>query len=109
MQKIIDKTEIIAMEYLTGLGFGRDQVEPLIAQARSDLETEFARLESIRRSPSPDAETLDRSLHAIKGLLFNLGNHALAEKLEAIRAEHEVSRMLADLDRVLSEAVSEIQ
>jgi len=106
MQNIIDKTEIIAVEYLTGLGFGREQVEPLIAQARTDLEREFARLESLRRSPHPDAETLDRSLHAIKGLLFNLGNHELAEKLEAIRAEHEVERMLADLKRVLEEAAS---
>ena len=109
MKKIIDKTEVIAMEYLMGMGFGRDQVEPLIAQARSDLETEFARLESIRCSPSPDAQMLDRSLHAIKGLLFNLGNHDLAEKLEAIREEDEVSQMLADLDRVLTEAASEDQ
>jgi hypothetical protein len=104
MQKIIDKTEKIAIEYLTGMGFGEEQVVPLINQAKKDLETEFARLESIQNSPSPEAEALDRSLHALKGLLFNLGNHDLAKKLEAIRAEHDVTRMLSDLDRVLEEA-----
>jgi hypothetical protein len=94
------------MEYLTGLGFPEDQVIPLIEQAKKDLRTELARMDKIRRSPEPDIEALDRALHAIKGLLFNLGNNDLAEKLEGIRTEKDHPRqMLDDLDRVLKEAV----
>jgi hypothetical protein len=104
MQSIIDKTEIIAVEYLSGLGFGREQIAPLLAQARKDREEEFARLEMLRSEPAPDPEALDRVLHAIKGLLFNLGNHDLAEKLEALRHEEDLQRMLPELDRVLREA-----
>jgi uncharacterized membrane protein YccC len=104
LNTIIERTEKIAIAYLTGLGFGEEQVAPLMQQARKDLETEFARLEALRHAPQPDAEQLDRSLHAIKGLLFNLGNHDLAERLEALRHEGELNRMLADLDRVLREA-----
>ncbi len=101
---IIEKTERIGMEYLTGLGFPEDQVKPLLEQARKDLETEFTRLEELRTAPDPNAEKLDKALHAIKGLLFNLGNHELAERLEAIRHEQDVDRMLRDLDTVLREA-----
>jgi len=104
MRSIIDKTEVVALEYLTGLGFEREQVLPLIAQARKDLENEFIKLDAIRQSPNPEEEALDRSLHAIKGLLFNLGHHDLAEKLEAIRGAEDMEHMLADLDRVLAEA-----
>jgi hypothetical protein len=104
LNTIIERTETIAVAYLTGLGFGEEQVAPLMTQARKDLETEFARLDALRHAPDPDPEGLDRSLHAIKGLLFNLGNHALAERLEAIRREGEVSQMLAELDTVLREA-----
>jgi len=104
MQNIIIKTEQIAVEYLSGLGFGREQIAPLLSQARKDMEAEFARLEMLRHAPSPDAEALDRSLHAIKGLLFNLGNHELAEKLEALRHEEDLQRMLPELERVLREA-----
>jgi hypothetical protein len=106
MRNIIIKTEQIAVEYLTGLGFGREQVAPLLEQARRDMEEEFSRLEMLRHAPSPDPEALDRSLHAIKGLLFNLGNHDLAEKLEALRHEEDLGRMLPELDRVLREAAS---
>ena len=104
MQNIISKTERIAVEYLTGLGFSREQVTPLLDQARKDMEEEFGRLEMLRHAPVPDSEALDRSLHAIKGLLFNLGNHELAEKLEALRHEEDLQRMLPELERVLREA-----
>jgi len=73
LNTIIERTETIAVAYLTGLGFGEEQVAPLMTQARKDLETEFARLDALRHAPDPDPEGLDRSLHAIKGLLFNLG------------------------------------
>jgi hypothetical protein len=105
MRRIVEKTEKIAMEYLTGLGFDRDQVVPLIEQAKKDMVAELIRLDKLRKAEPVDPVALDRSLHALKGLLFNLGNHDLAEKLEAIRHEGDPATMVADLDRVLREAV----
>ncbi|GEM_PF-1160263 len=106
MQRIILQTERIAREYLIGLGFGEEQIDPLIDQAKKDLYRELARMDRIRRSKAPDIAELDRALHAIKGLLFNLGNHELAEKLEGVRAETDApQKMLSDLDRVLKEGV----
>jgi hypothetical protein len=92
------------MEYLTGLGFPADQVQPLIDQARKDMVEELGRLDRLRRADPADPEAMDRSLHALKGLLFNLGDHDLAEKLESLRHEEDIPAMLSKLDRILKEA-----
>ncbi len=104
MKRIIEKTETMAREYLTGFGFGEAQIEPLIAQAKNDLSREFVRLETLMESESADWEAFDKSLHALQGLLFNLGNHDLAERLETLREEEGVDTVVEKLRSILEEA-----
>ncbi len=104
MKRIIEKTENIARTYLAGFGFAEAQIDPLITQAKIDMLREFERLDILMHSEQIDWQALDRTLHALKGLLFNLGNHDLAEKLESLREEEGMETTIQKLRHVLEEA-----
>ena len=68
------------------------------------MSRELERLETLMEAGTIDWEALDKTLHALKGLLFNLGNHDLAEKLESLRGEEGTDAMIVKLRHVLAEA-----
>ena len=87
MAEWIEKTQEMAFDYLIGFGFEEAQVLPLLEQSRKDLEKEYAKFLSLIEIRPCSVEELNNVLHALKGLLFHLGNHSLAEKLDEMRGE----------------------
>jgi len=80
MENLIQITLMIARKKMKSFGFDDEQVKQLLASGERDLKTEFARLASLLEGPSTPEE-LNKSLHALKGLLLNMGNEKLAERL----------------------------
>ncbi len=102
MKNIIKETEIITHEYLQGFGFSEDQISSLVIQGKKDLHKELTKLETML--VDTDTVTLDELnnvLHALKGLLFQMGNHDLAKKFNEIRSNDEQKVVLRELSELL--------
>jgi len=101
MSKIISETEVIAYDYLKAFGFKDEQIAPLIVQAKKDLIKTLAQLESALHAEDVSLEDINDGLHALKGLLFHLGNHELAEKLNEIRSHLDSEAAIKEVSQVL--------
>lgn len=101
MQKLINNTLLNADAYLKDFGFSEEQIAPLLVQAEKDLVNELEKTQRLLREETIDHVALNRALHALKGLLFHLGNHALAEKLAELREEDDVSSDIKGISELL--------
>ena len=104
MKNIINQTENIAYVYLKNFGFTEEQISVLITQGKKDLHKELEKLESLLSGDIGSLKDINNVLHALKGLLFQLGNHEVAEQLNEIRENHnsklrfnEISKLLFDI------------
>lgn len=86
MKKIIEETETIAKEYLSQFGFPEESIASLIEIAKRDIQKEMQKLTELVNDPNADTESINRALHALKGLFFQVGNHAIAEQINEIRS-----------------------
>jgi len=86
MNQIIHRTEMISCDYFASFGFERDQVDATVSKGLNELENSF---EELRKSAEGayDFDSVDRALHTIKGLLFQLGNEEDGERVETLRRE----------------------
>ena len=89
--QLIDTTVLIARKKMKGIGFSDEQIEQLLATGRRDLENEFERLRRLIEEGSDDT-SLNQSLHALKGLLLNMGNESLASKFIELRANEDIEQ-----------------
>jgi len=102
MKNIISKTEVIAYDYFKDFGFNEDQINSLIIQGKKDLHKELTKLETLLiHADTVSIDDINNILHALKGLLFQMGNHELAEKLNEIRSKDEREVILKDLSELL--------
>lgn len=101
MKKIISETEVIAYDYLKAFGFAEEQVIPLIDQAKKDLQENLTKLKILLDADSISIDDINHVLHALKGLLFNLGNHELAEKLNETGSHPESEVALKEISQLL--------
>ncbi len=101
MKKIISETEVIAYDYLKAFGFAEEQIIPLVDQAKKDLQENLTKLEILLHEDTISIDDINHVLHALKGLLFNLGNHELAEKLNEIRSHLESDVALKEISQIL--------
>ena len=102
MKNIITSTEVIAYGYFKDFGFNEDQINSLITQGKKDLHKELTKLETLLiHSDTMSVDDINNSLHALKGLLFQMGNHDLAEKLNEIRSKDEREVILKELPALL--------
>ena len=101
MQKIINETEIIAFSHLKAFGFKEEQISSLVAQGKKDLACELGKLELLLQEDTVSLEDIDNILHALKGLLFQLGNHSIAEKLNESRSHLEDKETLDEIVQIL--------
>jgi hypothetical protein len=102
MKNIINKTEVIAYDYFKDFGFNEDQINSLIIQGKKDLHKELTKLETLLiHADTVSVDDINNILHALKGLLFQMGNHDLAEKLNEIRSKDEREVILKDLSELL--------
>ncbi len=101
MKKIISETEVIAYDHLKAFGFAEEQVIPLVYRAKKDLQENLTKLEILLYEDTISIDDINNVLHALKGLLFNLGNHKLAEKLNEIRSHFESKAFLEEISQLL--------
>lgn len=93
-----------ARKYFGRLGFNETQIETLLASAERDLRKELGRLKEILIASTPDAEGLNNSLHAIKGLLLNMGNTEAAKLFTELRADLQSSEGIEKIKKLLGVA-----
>lgn len=101
MKNIISETEVMAYEYLKAFGFGDDQIVPLITIGVKDLDKELKKLQNLVNADEVVAEDVNNVLHALKGLLFQLGNHPLAEKVNETRSDSISEVQLEEIRQLL--------
>ena len=102
MQKILDETEKLAYTYLKAFGFEENEIAPVVAKGLVDLETILNKLKTVFSLPhEAKKEEVDNVLHALKGLLFHLGNHDLAEKIETLRSYDDMEKLYEVLNDLL--------
>ncbi len=101
MRTIINDTEVIAFDYLKAFGFDEEQINMLIAQGKKDLEINLENLNLLLQKDTISTEDVSNALHALKGLLFQLGNHKIAEKLNESRSDLENRETLKEIEELL--------
>lgn len=101
MIHIIKQTESISYQYLKELGFSDEQILSLISVGKKDLEKELLKLKILIDSNDFVLTDINNSLHALKGLLFQLGNHTLAERLNEIRSTLDVKESVETIKQLL--------
>jgi len=74
MERLISETLKIAQEKFKAFGFKEEQIGQLLDSGRRDLEKEITKLSQLITSEHIDIEQINNSLHALKGLLYNMGN-----------------------------------
>jgi len=101
MKKIISETEVIAYDHLKAFGFEDEQITPLIDRAKKDLHENLTKLERLLDEDTISLEDVSNVLHALKGLLFQLGNHDVAEKLNDSRSHLDNKETLEEIVQLL--------
>jgi hypothetical protein len=74
MEKLISETMQIARERFMAFGFKETQIEQLLESGKRDLEKEISKLSQLIGEDELNFQEINQSLHAIKGLLYNMGN-----------------------------------
>ncbi len=97
MEKLISQTEEIAFKHLKAFGFQDEQIDQLIIQGKKDLRKELIKLEILLQEDEISYNDINNVLHALKGLLFQLGNHEAAERLIEIRSHLNNEETLKDI------------
>ncbi len=97
MEKIISETEVLAVESLRAFGFTDDQVNPLVTQGKKDLRMALTKLQLLLKTDTIDYDEISNVLHALKGLLFQLGNHDVADKLTESRSQLKNENTLKEI------------
>lgn len=103
MQKLLDETEKSAYRFLKEFGFEEEEIAPVIAKGLLDIAHVLNSVDLLlkEQSPSRNEEKLDDLLHSLKGLLFQLGNHDMAEKIEKLRYCKDTKEQYETLKRIL--------
>ena len=91
IRQLIETSLLLAQKKMRNIGFSDEQIEQLLTTGRRDLENEFEHLRRLVEDGG-DEEALNRSLHALKGLLLNMGNESLASKFIELRANEDIEQ-----------------
>ena len=101
MEQLIDETIENANQYFVGLGFKEDQVGALIESGKRDLTEEVNKLSKLLEEKHINIDTINLSLHALKGLFLMMGNIRIANKLNELRQENELQSNIIEIQKVL--------
>jgi hypothetical protein len=100
MSNLIEETLNMAFEKFKKFGFKDEQINQLVASGKKDLIQESEKLVAILKADSLDFEALNNSLHALKGLLLNMGNDAVANKLIELRNENDSEDKIEEIKKI---------
>jgi len=101
MNTLVEESLQIAAEKFENFGFQEEQIEKLLLSGRRDLEAEMEKLMQLLSEPKPEKEAIDKSLHALKGLLYNLGNVEAGDKMNDLREDESLTAQIEKLQAVL--------
>jgi len=95
--------ELYCIKYyhLKAFGFPEEQIAPLVDRAKKDMDANLTKLEILLHEDTVSIDQINNVLHALKGLLFNLGNYELAEKLNERRSHLESEAGLKEISQLL--------
>lgn len=101
MEQLINETVETARQHFKGFGFEDEQIEPLLAAGERDLRKELDKLRQLLEQDTVNIESVNLSLHGLKGLLLNMGNTTVADKLVELRQEKD-EHILSELKSLLA-------
>ncbi len=87
MDKLVATAVKRAHAVLSEYGFSEEQIDKLVKQGERDLRSECEKLQQLMRTPPHDWERIDDVLHALKGLLMNMGDTETAEMFTSYRKQ----------------------
>ena len=103
MEHVIEETLRIAKEKFSEFGFKDDQIEQLLASGKRDLLGELEKLKSLLDSEPYDIEKINKSLHALKGLFFNMGNTETGDIMTDLRKGSDPDESIRKIKTFLEE------
>ncbi len=101
MEKIINETVEIARKHFKGFGFEEEQIVPLLESGKRDLTKELNKLQKLLEKELIEINTINLSLHALKGLFSTMGNITVADKLIELRQESNDTRNITEIKELL--------
>lgn len=102
MEKVINETVEMAHKHFKQFGFEDEQIVQLLASGKRDLTKELNKLQTLLEKESIDIDTVNLSLHALKGLFLTMGNTAVADKLVELHQESKDTHIINDIKNLLS-------
>ena len=103
MDKLINETAEIARKHFQGFGFEDEQILPLLEAGKRDLTKELNKLQKLLDSEVIEVDEINLSFHALKGLLLNMGNSAIADKLVELRRDNVNADIIAEIKSLIEE------
>jgi len=100
MSDLIEQTMEMAFNKFKKFGFKDEQISQLIESGRKDLEHEIKKLVDILNAQNLNFEALNGSLHALKGLLLNMGNDTVANKLIELRNGEDSDTKITEIKNI---------
>jgi len=101
VESVIKETLEIAERRFKAFGFSEEQCERLLLSGKDNIERELQRLRKILTNKHRDINKCQNTLHALKGLFSNLGNHRLAEALLALEGHRNCDAIRKALRNIL--------
>jgi len=102
MGVLIDETLQLASKKFADFGFKEEQVEQLLLSGKKDLEKEIEKLRVLIEEDGVDIGRVNDCLHALKGLLYNMGNISAGDKMNELRNEKNSIDEIAEIKKILS-------
>jgi len=102
MSNLIEQTLEIAFVKFKKFGFKDEQIQQLVKSGKKDLEKEIHNLTNILKSEQLDFTSLNDSLHALKGLLLNMGNEQIANKLIELRNDENSEDKIIEIKKIFN-------
>ena len=103
MEHVIEETLGIAKEKFSAFGFKEEQIEQLLASGKRDLLGELEKLKSLLAAEPYDIEQINKSLHALKGLFFNMGNTKAGDIMTDLRKGSDPDESIDKIKAFLEE------
>ncbi len=101
MEKVINETVEMAHKHFKKFGFEDEQIVQLLESGKRDLAKELNKLQKLLEKEPIEIDTVNLSLHALKGLFLTMGNTDLADKLIELRQESVGTRITNDIQKLL--------
>jgi len=101
MDKVINETVEIARKNFKEFGFEDEQIAQLIESGKRDLTKELTKLQKLLETEVIEIDTINLSLHALKGLFLTMGNVTVGDKLTELHNESEDTRIISEIKSLL--------